>query len=229
MEQIDKIVKSKIAPKNKNVLWDNGSDLMIYRNGRWDKAVKVMSAEMTERVITILDNHKESIIEFTQDSSHNLELAKSLDLTTNYICNYKISDEEILHGTYYNGVITTFYDGFLTEFNVDYNTGDIRVLKQVDPDYIAQIVHLSVCSSGTPEAALNLERLRRFSGDFFLCDITYGIGVGNFNNGTGGKAHITTPDGNEEYYTINVDGSVQTDASKKSLIERITALEEILL
>lgn len=229
MTTINKIIKSPTAPKSTQVLWDNGTDLMIYRNGKWDKAVKVMSAEMTERIVTILDNHKESIIEFTQDSSHNLELAKSLDLTTNYICNYKISDEEILHGTYYNGVITTFYDGFLTEFNVDYNTGSVTVNKQIDPNYIAQIVHLSVCSSGTPEAALNLERLRRFSGDFFLCDITYGIGVGNFNNGSGGKAHITTPDGNEEYYTINTDGSVQTDNTKKSLAKRITALEEILL
>ena len=217
MVQIDKTIRSKTAPTNKNVMWDNGSDLMIYRNGKWEKAAKPMSSEMTERIITILDNHKESVIEFTQDENHNLELAKSLDLTTNYICNYKISDDEILHGTY------------LTEFNVDYNTGSIRVTKQIDPDYIAQIVHLSVCSSGTSEAALNLERLRRFTGDFFLCDITYGIGVGNFNNGSGGKAHITTPDGNEEYYIINTDGSVQTDNTKKSLVERITTLEEILL
>lgn len=229
MVQIDKTIRSKTAPTNKNVMWDNGSDLMVYRNGNWEKAVKPISSEMTERIITILDNHKESIIEFTQDENHNLELAKSLDLTTNYICNYKISEDEILHGTYYNGTITTFYDGFLTEFNVDYNTGSIRVKRQTNTEDLAKIVHLNVCDSDTPDADLNLERLRRFSGDFFLCDIVYGIGVGNFNNGSGGRAHITTPDGNEEYYIINTDGSVQTDNTKKSLVERITALEEILL
>lgn len=228
-QKIDKIIKSITAPKSSDVAWDDGLNLRIFRNGKWQKAVQPMSEETTERIITLLDNHKESVIEFTQDENHNLELVKNLDLQTNYICNYKLSSDEILHGTYYNGVITTFYDRFLTEFNVDYNTGAIRVLRQVNPEFIANIVHLTVCSPGTSEAQLNLERIRKFSGDFFLCDITYGIGVGNFNNSSGGYAHITTPQGHEEFYIINADGSIQADTSKKSLLERIEALEQILL
>lgn len=48
MEQIDKIVKSKIAPKAKNILWDNGSDLMVYRNGKWEKVVKSLENRIVE-------------------------------------------------------------------------------------------------------------------------------------------------------------------------------------
>ena len=33
---IDKIVKSKYAPKDKNVLWDDGTNLKINRNGVWE-------------------------------------------------------------------------------------------------------------------------------------------------------------------------------------------------
>lgn len=229
MKSIDKIIISPTAPKSKKVLWDNGTDLMIYRNGRWEKTVKPMSSEMTNRIITILDNHKESVIEFTQDSSHNLELAKSLDLTTNYICNYKISDEEILHGTYYNGVITTFYDGFLTEFNVNFESGNIYIIKQIDPEFIASRVVLDVCSSGTQEAQLNLERLRKTLGGHFFCDIDHGLGVGTFQDGAGGYAHITTAYGVDTYYNIAEDGSISVDTTKKSLMERVVALEQILL
>lgn len=33
---IDKIVVSSIAPKNTNVLWDDGENLKIFRNGKWE-------------------------------------------------------------------------------------------------------------------------------------------------------------------------------------------------
>lgn len=59
------------------------------------------------RLIETLDGHKMSVLEFTQDAATNLEALKPLNLTTNYICNYKISDEEIIHGTYYNSTISS--------------------------------------------------------------------------------------------------------------------------
>lgn len=37
-QEIDKIIKSKYPPKDKNVLWDNGENLMINRNGKWESA-----------------------------------------------------------------------------------------------------------------------------------------------------------------------------------------------
>ena len=35
-KEIDKIIQSKTAPKSNNVLWDNGENLKIYRNGKWE-------------------------------------------------------------------------------------------------------------------------------------------------------------------------------------------------
>lgn len=37
---IDKIVKSKNAPQSTNVLWDDGENLKIYRNGVWENTNK---------------------------------------------------------------------------------------------------------------------------------------------------------------------------------------------
>lgn len=229
MKIFDKTIQSPQAPKNTDCLWDDGRNLKIYRNGKWQKAVQPMSDETTERLITILDNHKESVIEFTQDENHNIELAKNLDLNTNYICNYKLAADEILHGTYYNGIITTFYNGKLTDFNVNFDSGNIYIIRQIDPQFIATRIVLDVCSPGTQEAQLNLERLRKTLGGHFFCDIDHGLGVGTFNDGVGGYAHITTAYGVDTYYTIAEDGSITVDTSKKSLLERVEQLEQIIL
>ena len=224
---ITKIVKSALPPKDTLVLWDDGKEMKIFRSGKWEAANHTMSDATMERLITALDNGKNSIIEFTQDSASNLKILEGLDLNTNYICNYKISDLEIVHGTYYNGTIMGFYNGKLTEWNVNFDSGVIYIYKQVDPEFIATRVVLDIASSGTSEAQLNLERLRATLGGHFFCDIDHGLGVGTFQDGIGGYAHITTAYGIEVYYTINEDGSIAADSSKKSLDERITALEEV--
>ena len=38
MKEIDKIIKSTTPPKSKDVLWDNGKELLINRNGKWENA-----------------------------------------------------------------------------------------------------------------------------------------------------------------------------------------------
>lgn len=35
-KEIDKIIQSKTAPKSNNVLWDDGENLKINRNGKWE-------------------------------------------------------------------------------------------------------------------------------------------------------------------------------------------------
>ena len=35
---IEKIVQSKYSPKDTNVLWDDGENLKINRNGKWESA-----------------------------------------------------------------------------------------------------------------------------------------------------------------------------------------------
>lgn len=39
-KEIDKIIQSKTAPKSNNVLWDDGENLKINRNGKWGDTIK---------------------------------------------------------------------------------------------------------------------------------------------------------------------------------------------
>ena len=226
---LNKIIQSPTAPKDTTCLWDNGKELKIFRSGKWQAANHTMSDGTMERLIVALDNHKDSVITFSQDRANNLTILEGLDLSTNYICNYRISDLEILHGTFYNGTISTFYNGKLTEFDVNSESGVVYITRQVEPEFISTRVVLDVCSPDTPEAALNLERLRKTLGGHFFCDIDHGLGVGTFNDGVGGYAHITTAYGVDEYYNISKDGSITVDNDKKSLLERIEVLEQVLL
>ena len=47
---IDKIVKQKNAPKDKNVLWDDGTNLKINRNGVWENVVSGGSSGLENRI-----------------------------------------------------------------------------------------------------------------------------------------------------------------------------------
>lgn len=212
MEEIkDKIISSPSAPIDTNVLWDDGTNLKIFRNGKWEPVVKLMSEETMTRLIETLDNHKMSVIEFSSDTSKNLEILQTLDLTTNYICNYIVSDKEIIHGTYYNGTISSFYNNEITLWDVNFETGVITKRFTVDCEFIGTEVILDVCSAGSTEADKNIERLilaYTQIGDHFTVNIDAGIGVGKFIPGQGGEGHITTAEGVNVHYKFNTDGSV---------------------
>lgn len=45
-KEIDKIIQSKTAPKSNNVLWDDGENLKIYRNGVWENTNKNAGGEI---------------------------------------------------------------------------------------------------------------------------------------------------------------------------------------
>lgn len=47
---IDKIVKQKNAPKDKNVLWDDGTNLKINRNGVWENVVSGGGSNLERRI-----------------------------------------------------------------------------------------------------------------------------------------------------------------------------------
>lgn len=47
---IDKIVKQKNAPKDKNVLWDDGTNLKINRNGVWEDVVSGGGSNLENRI-----------------------------------------------------------------------------------------------------------------------------------------------------------------------------------
>lgn len=47
---IDKIVKQKNASKDKNVLWDDGTNLKINRNGVWENVVSGGGSNLENRI-----------------------------------------------------------------------------------------------------------------------------------------------------------------------------------
>lgn len=52
-KEIDKIIQSKTAPKSNNVLWDDGENLKINRNGKWEDTIKTVPTNF-------LNNNKEA-------------------------------------------------------------------------------------------------------------------------------------------------------------------------
>lgn len=50
-QEMDKIIKSKLQPKDKNVLWDNGKDLMINRNGKWQSVLSPISDKELDEIL----------------------------------------------------------------------------------------------------------------------------------------------------------------------------------
>lgn len=237
MKRIDNtIIRQSLPPKSTNCLWDDGKSLNIFRKGKWYPVVKTMTDEVMTTLIETLDGHKMSVLEFSQDASNNLELLKPLNLTTNYICNYKVSDEEIVHGTYYNGTISSFYNNEITLWDVNFDTGVISKRFTVDCEFIGTEVILDVCTSGSTEAEKNLERLTSAYlqlGDHFTVNIDAGIGVGKFIPNRGGEGHITTAEGVNAHYRFGSDGSVvkekevDLNAILADLDGRIAALETV--
>lgn len=52
---IDKIVSQSFAPQDTNVIWDDGKELKIYRQGKWCSITKEYATE--EFVIQTINNN----------------------------------------------------------------------------------------------------------------------------------------------------------------------------
>lgn len=50
-KEIDKIIQSKTAPKSNNVLWDDGENLKINRNGKWDSVLSPISDKELDEIL----------------------------------------------------------------------------------------------------------------------------------------------------------------------------------
>lgn len=101
MKEIDKIIKSKTAPKSNNVLWDDGKELLINRNGKWENA---NTTEIKEGSIPL-----ESLSEEIKSNlPHIMYLSEPIIIEIKKdIVEYKIADTNIYFGTYFqfNGVV----------------------------------------------------------------------------------------------------------------------------
>lgn len=55
MEIIERIIRSNTEPSNTNVLWDDGENLKIYRNGKWE-SVSMGGDSLTDIEIDLIWN-----------------------------------------------------------------------------------------------------------------------------------------------------------------------------
>lgn len=69
-KEIDKIIQSKTAPKSNNVLWDDGENLKINRNGKWETTTS-NSDNITEELKDAGIEYYEIIINIPDDLKIN--------------------------------------------------------------------------------------------------------------------------------------------------------------
>ena len=151
---------------------------------------------------------------FDDDLENNLNIINELSVTDNYKVKYKLSETDILDCIYYNGVLTCVKENNIVQYDVNFNTGEIKRKTTIYTELIGYEVRLDVCTSGSTEADRNLELLNKayFTlGDHFTVNIDAGIGVAKFIPSQGGRGHITTADGVNVFYNIGEDGSVVKD------------------
>jgi hypothetical protein len=84
-KEIDKIIQSKTAPKSNNVLWDDGENLKINRNGKWESASKGSSSnqELYAYPVDTLDGKENKVVGLGGDGQYTYvgELVVSEDGT----------------------------------------------------------------------------------------------------------------------------------------------------
>lgn len=166
---------------------------------------------------------------FNDDNDNNLNIINQLSVTDNYEVYYKLSENNILKCIYYNGILTCIKDNNITQYYVNFNTGEITRKAIIYIDLIGYEVKLDVCNSGSIEADRNLELLNKayFTlGDNFTVNIDAGIGVVKYTPYQGGKGHITTAEGVNVFYNIGEDGSVVKDR-EIDLIELCNIIQEL--
>lgn len=145
------------------------------------------------------------------NSVDNLTIITDLDINASKLCLLYNNDNYIGSGVYKNGKIIILEENYISEYDVNFDTGNITRDNKRRIEFISQEVHLDVCSAGSTEATRNLEllNLAYFEiGDHFTVNIDAGIGVAKFIPNVGGEGHITTAEGVNVHYNIGIDGSV---------------------
>ena len=132
-KMIDKIVKSENVPQSTNVLWDDGENLKIYRNGVWENTNK---GDTGSDIANLLEALKPvQLSDYPPEGSVTQEQLDEIGLTekvinniingyTSKICIYNtIYSITWAHGSEYNSVFIFSYFYFDT-------SGEINTIKQ---------------------------------------------------------------------------------------------------
>ena len=131
-QEIDKIIKSKTAPKSNNVLWDDGENLKINRNGEWENTNTTEIKEGSIPLSALDDNIKSSIAYVGTLSVENPII------TLQTYSKYLLNGEYII----YPGQTITLYGRLNIEYSV--NTGTPKLIAHyVDNITVPISVHRS--------------------------------------------------------------------------------------
>lgn len=134
---------------------------------------------------------------------------------------FDIIEVKVYNGAVYTLTKTAVFDSsavFNAVMNLDttlsmlvgYVTSDTIHIQTCSLPLSANIaVHLDIGNLQEVKAN-NLKALQSTQGHFFV-NIDYGYGVGTYQAGRGGFAHVTTAYGNEVFYSIGSDGSVENE------------------
>lgn len=207
MKKIYNIVESNTEPNTRD-LWLRGKKIFKFTSIGWEP-------------INDFSNfiHEESaLVDFTLTSNGNanLEIIKDLSAFEEYICKLEITNKNLI-GSYHNGVVTTFSEGKVAQYNVSFDNGEISLISSFDPDLVMlDLERVSPESEDDTDdiiatRALNLEKMQKTLTLPFLATMDYGIGIGRFINGNGGEINVIYVTGGNGHYTIGADGSIIKD------------------
>lgn len=209
----DEIAFGVLNKSNANTILSVGNGTIGNRNNALEltKDGKLYLDTLPENkdIISYIDDKTISYEFIINNNDHNLSTIQQLNTTNklNAIPVYLIYTDDTKHiGNFTNGHIDIISNGFLHEYNVNYNTGEITEISSGDIIHGLAYYHLEIGNSDVVKAS-NMEYLTGHQGQFF-CEIDYGYGVGTWHAITGGQATIMTAYGDHVQYIISGDGVV---------------------
>lgn len=140
-KEIDKIIQSKTAPKSNNVLWDDGENLKINRNGKWES---IGSNDLSTQVFTIpyeiilelseMVETEDAVVQAIPINALEEYYKTDWDLMVDIICKYGFVTMEPFAPFYFyrmpNELGTGYYGIMLYFLNPDNLTQPVNVLIQ---------------------------------------------------------------------------------------------------
>ena len=136
---------------------------------------------------------------------------------------YKIyTSYEVVFGTYLGTLridsqdtasVSILQSGKIIYCNMDLTDGQVTLEKEIQLDDLDKVTHeehiLTLEIGDSAEVSeRNLEKLRANAGEYFLCNLDYGYGVGRWNPTDGGSSVIMTSEGIKTSWDLAPDGSI---------------------
>lgn len=178
----------------------------VYRNlkqsGVISKQVYLMSLDDNDTVLL------DAGVDITKAASGLTIEHDAIVITTNTGATYSLTKTAVFgNSAIFNAVMSLdtallMLVGYVTNGSINIQTCSLPISTKL-------AIHLDIGNLQEVKDN-NIAALKNTQGHFFV-NIDYGYGVGTYQTGLGGFAHVTTAYGNEVFYKINADGSVVND------------------